>query len=454
MAIVFAIATLILTTLGGWYLYVSNANTIKSTIKANLNARIAILESQTSQFIFPQTATALKAKLNSDPEFLQIYNAKFQLLYSTIEAGSSSQLSKSQLSKVDASPTYLLLGQRSDGKRYLAQAIQYERTKQIFLIGLGTDQLTDSEGTIFSRIIFGIPLLVLLAAFGGFWLATRALKPVERLRLEAERLRNEGSTKSLAIPATKDELSSLAITLNHFLSDVGESIERQKVFVASASHELRTPLSRIMADLELALTPNRDPKEVTRLIAHTSNSIMNLNLLCNSLLMLANGERHEIELQKRLLPIGDVIIESITPYQSAALEKEVLLVLDLDEQIRVEVDPAHFGRVIENMMENALRFAPHDSVITISSAITNDQISISISDMGPGFPPEFISEAFKPFSRAVSKDYNTRGVNTAGLGLSIAEMIVKLHNGSIVASNQLSGGAVLTIYLPYGNKKM
>lgn len=448
LALVVATATFLLCIVASLYLYASTANSVRNAIQANLGMRTARIIDQISTGVL-MTQQLKEPHFGHDQELILVFDSKGRMIYSTMSPGSKRIAAQRTINHANSNPIFFDVNQGRDGSEYLVLLQRASPTQGSFIVLTGTslDQLNDSEHHIGILLVIGVPLATLIAGLGALFLAGRALRPVEQLRLEAETLLASKPDGRLKVPKTHDELAALSATLNYFLTNVETLIKKQRLFVASASHELRTPLARISADLELARSPERTSKDVIHLISNASKTVVDLARVCDGLLGLACGEKEHLELFVQRVAGAPILLRILEQFKGEAINLDIDIVLDIDDSIILEIDAAQFARVVENILENALRYSAPGGAIFVTLVSQNQWIFLRIVDQGPGFSDEFIQFAFEPFAQA-NRVRREGEIYHPGLGLAIASVIVKLHGGRIEAQNAESGGAIIQISLP------
>ena len=452
IALIFALMAVVFFAVAGTLLYRSNDNAILNTLKNDLNKSSARIIDQLDSKVIQLRPLATGPVLVREQEFVQIFDSSNHLRYTTQGAGKVPSISVSSVQSAKINTPIYVTFRRSENDRFLILVVRDDATNNVIAVGGSIDQLIDSRTNILVDILIGLPLTAILAFLAGYYLAGRALSPVEKLRREAEKLKELGEGDLLSPPQTKDEIADLAETLNSMIVDIRKSIAEQKIFIASASHELRTPLARVSADLELALLEGRSLEEIEVLIRKADRNIRKLVVVCNSLLTIAKQERGEADFNPSLQSLDEFISETVEGLRREADEKFVNLLLDITCKPLAMIDPYHLSRALENIVENALRYSPPNTFLTVRlSPFGQDLVQIDVIDQGPGFPIDFIDDALRPFSRSEKttlevKDRTLSG--GAGLGLSIANMITEMHGGSVRISNNPDRGAKVTIVLP------
>jgi two-component system sensor histidine kinase KdpD len=171
-----------------------------------------------------------------------------------------------------------------------------------------------------------------------------------------------------------------------------------------------------------------------------------MSALVNNLLDMARIERGEVKLHLEWQPIEEVVGVALNATEQI-LKRHMVHVHIANDLPLVEIDAALIIRVLVNLLENASKYTPVESEVTLSAEVVGDQLSVSVSDTGPGLPAGREDEIFQKFTRGV-RESSTRGV---GLGLTICRAIVEAHHGTIVGRNRPGGGAVFTFTLPLGS---
>ncbi len=239
-----------------------------------------------------------------------------------------------------------------------------------------------------------------------------------------------------------DELGDAAEMFDLMVERLAAIEQERSLMLSSISHDLRTPLAALRASVEairdgVAEDPDMYLKGMERQVRALSVLVDDLQL--HSRLVSGTMELHRQRLD--LTELADEAMETVRPIAQA---RHVALLLEANHRVLVDADGAQLGRVIRNLLENAIRHAPDDSVVLVQIDEVAGTATLRVVDQGPGFPDEFKNRAFEPFTRAdPARDTRT---GTAGLGLSIARGIVTAHGGSIGVGD--GPGGVVEIALP------
>jgi signal transduction histidine kinase len=289
----------------------------------------------------------------------------------------------------------------------------------------------------------------MLAFVVASWLLARAaLRPVERLRRRAGELGDSVDADLLPVDASGDEIAQLAATLNAFLQRIRMSVDREKQMVSDAAHELRTPLAALRTQLELAHDDFDDPDALRFEIVAAESSVARLSSLAGNLLELARLERAP--------ELGPVTGATLTEELGEAVDRARLLAVSKDARIgfgselpdepRYPLDRATFGRLLDNLLSNAVAAIAHRGSIQVELAATGDAASLTVRDDGPGVPESFLPRAFDRFSRP--DDSRSSRSGGSGLGLALVKAIAVGTGGDVTMRN-LNPGLEVQVTIPH-----
>lgn len=231
------------------------------------------------------------------------------------------------------------------------------------------------------------------------------------------------------------------------------SWQKQKDFVADASHELRTPLTVIQTNLEL-VKGNQDESVATQMkwLDYINLETQHLTKLVNDLLLLARADSAEVLLDVQELSLADVIACSIEPLRLMAEQKGVELKISLSEDIQIFGDKNRLKQLLIILLDNALKHTPYGGLITVKLHKEGNNAEILVTDTGEGIAIEHLSHIFERFYRVdKARSKQTGG---SGLGLPIAQWIVQNHGGTISVNSQPGQGTEFTIILPVSASRL
>jgi signal transduction histidine kinase len=304
----------------------------------------------------------------------------------------------------------------------------------IVIAAVAYSPVGDSLASLANVLIIGTPLLLLLLAGTSWLIAGSTLRPIAELRRGAEDVTRTGRPRALPVPEARDEVRSLAVTLNDMLSRLGAAQERQQGLVSDTAHELRSPIASIRAQLEVALD-HPDSQDWRQTADDVLADTLRLAKLAEDLLALArlderDGRDGRDLRDGRRAALRSVDLTGLAQAEvSRYAEARVPVVLATGQSCTVPGDADGLRRMLGNLIDNAARYAR--SRVEVSVAARGQSVKICVTDDGPGIPPADRERAFGRFARleaARSRDGDDAG--GAGLGLAIVRAIAQAHGGS------------------------
>jgi two-component system, OmpR family, sensor kinase len=317
---------------------------------------------------------------------------------------------------------------------------------RVLVVGASVEDQEEAGATLLVLLAVGGPVVVGLALGVGWVLAGAALRPVERMRVEAEAISGSEPGRRLPVAATGDELARLGDSLNRMLGRLEEAVDRERRFVDDASHELRTPLTNLRAELELALRRERTAEALRASLGSAADETERLINLAEDLLVLARADRGRLPVRRDDLDVAGLVRETVGSFSGRASALGVSLETSLAGDVRARVDAARLRQAVGNLIDNALRHTPAGGRVTVELGRRDGAVSIEVADTGEGFAPTFLPQAFEPFTRADAA--RARADGGSGLGLAIVRAVAEAHGGTVEAANRPDGGAVVTVRLP------
>jgi len=306
--------------------------------------------------------------------------------------------------------------------------------------------LHDQLGRLTETFVIGILLSTLMAFVGGYLLAQRALKPVDQITAAANQIRSIDLGARLPTQfGISDELTRLAETINNLLSRLEESIKRERRFVSNATHEMITPLTTLRGELDLA-RGSAGSDEMRGVLEVALDDIDRMEGIIRSLLKLARVERLHSGPHQRVM-IDDLCLEHIGRFMDRAEVHGLKLSIESEEGLAISADPIHVGTVIDNLIDNALKYTPGDGTIVLNARGDDAFVIVEVTDTGFGFSGETGRHLFDRFYRAT--DAQIQRKSGSGLGLAIARAIVQAYDGELSGmSRGLGLGATFTLRFP------
>ena len=295
-----------------------------------------------------------------------------------------------------------------------------------------------------------IPLALLTAAVLGFFLSTRALKPVYRIIDTAKAIRPEQLSSRVPVPE-ETEMKELAITLNDLLARLQMAFESQERFIADASHQLKTPLAIVRGEIDVFRKISRSPEESNELLLSISQEVNQLSKVVDDLLLLARFDSGGLKPTFAKVRMDEVVLETIAQLDRFARDQSVMLDFHLDAaatDFEAVGDTDLIKALLFNLIENAIKYSAKPGGRAMVELMASDphEITLSVSDNGPGITVDERERVFDRFFRGSQRQHLIAGV---GLGLSIAKRIANLHSGKLIATSwDETPGAVFILTLP------
>ena len=336
----------------------------------------------------------------------------------------------------------------SIGRLRFHNSVLRNSRRQPFLIRVGAslapvDAAMDGLARVLALLV---PGAVLVSAMAGWWLAGRALAPVDAITRAAGQIDIGQLDRRLPVRGADDELDRLAATFNRVFARLQSAVEQMRQFTASISHELRTPLTALRGEAEVALLQAQSVEDYRRLLASQLEEFDKLTRMVNELLTLARAEAGEIRIERQNVELGRLVRSVVEQIEPVAAWKKVELRADSEGDVRVACDPRWIERAIVNLLDNAIKFTPEGGKVEVRVGANGALAALTVRDTGIGIPPEAIPHVFERFYRADPS--RSRQVDGAGLGLTLVRWIVEAHQGNVEVESQPNRGTSVTIRLP------
>lgn len=336
---------------------------------------------------------------------------------------------------------------RHDGEPWLLVPDDVELpdgTDGVLVVGAPLEDADDAVRTVTVLLVVAVPGVVALMSLVTWLVVGRALRPVDRMRREVDAVEGANLHARVDEPGSGDEVDQLARTMNRMLARLEASQQAQRQFVSDASHELRSPLATIRQHAEVA----RAHPEVTG-TADLADVVLGegarLQDLVESLLLLTRVDERGRE-RDRAVDLDDLVFAEaararpVPPGTERSVRVDVVGVAPA----RVRGDDRLLGRVVRNLVDNAVRHA--ERTVTVALATVDGDAVLTVDDDGHGVPEADRARVFERFVRL--DEGRARDVGGSGLGLAIVDAVVRGHGGTVTVSAAPAGGARFTVRLP------
>jgi len=334
--------------------------------------------------------------------------------------------------------------------RLLQRQVVLEGQPLILRAALREDDFARGLRVVLWVMAGALPVALLLAGASGYWLAGRGLMPIQRMAGEAERIHAERLDARLPVVNRFDETGRLAVAFNALLGRLEAAFEQLRQFTADASHELRTPLTVIRSVGEMGLRETHSVAEYRDIIGTMLEEVDRLTLLTTMLLDLTRSEGRRPTMDCVSIDLCELAADAAGFLGVLAEEARVDVRLDLPaESIRTFGDWTALRQAFINLLDNAIKHSPPESVVVVSGFESGSYVELSVKDSGPGIPKNelpFIFDRFYRLDRSRSQPRDKRG--GFGLGLSIARRAVEAHGGRISVESAPGEGSLFRVTLP------
>jgi two-component system OmpR family sensor kinase len=306
-------------------------------------------------------------------------------------------------------------------------------------------------------LILSTMVILLIAFAGGYWLANRAMTPVQDIVHTAREISESDLNRRLNLQRN-DEIGELADTFDRMLDRLQAAFKRQRQFTADASHELRSPLAIIELESNRALERRRTPEEYEKTLRLIQSENEWMSKLVNELLLLARLDADRTAMRVERLDLGEVVVDVIERLTPLALARDVGLRTGSLDECYVRADYIFLSQMLANLIDNAIKYNDKSDayvLIETTSKILDSQTwgIVAITDNGPGIPEDQLAHIFNRFYRMdkarVRQFDESDGLDSgSGLGLAIVKSIAEVFGGNIEVESRVGKGTAFTVWLP------
>lgn len=428
-----------------YFSYQSRLNIIKTRL-TNRAITTARLLSQKEKFdnelvrrIDSLTTIALKAKT------VQAYDYRNQKFYNYTDLpGDTLQVSEETLDNARVAGNIFF---RVGDKEAVAYHYADDNTRMVVITAAEDEEGKKNLATLLKILLASFFVGVLFVLISGYFFSRSLLQPIQKISDDVAEISAQNLARRLKTGSAKDEWHYLIDTLNSLLNRLQESFELQRRFISNASHELSTPLTAISSQLQVALQRDRKAAEYKAMMQSIYQDVQHMTKLTKTLLEFAKASGNKGGLELTPVRIDEVLLR--LPAEAAKIDKQYAVQLQFDDAPETEEGMLVYGNetllltALKNIVVNACKYST-DHRAEIALRPTGKGIEVSVSDKGKGIPADKLVSIFQPFYR-IDENAPAEGF---GLGLSLAERIVKLHKGTISVKSKMNEGTVFTVFLP------
>lgn len=437
LTLIFAAALAVVLAVTGVILFDRLSSSLDGTIDTGLRARASVVAA-----LVAQSDSGLRdARAGNDAGFAQILDRRGRVYDQTAGLPRAPLLTAALLHQAER--RQLLVSRTTstgDRVRLLAVPVVAQGQKLVVVVGSSLAVRDRALTGLRNELLVGGPIALLLGSIVAYFVAAAALRPVERMRRQANTISDRHLAERLPVPRTHDEIERLGTTLNAMLDRIERGVHRERAFLADASHELRTPLALVRAEVEIALDEQREAEELVAALRSIGEEADRLSQLAEDILLVSRLDEGALPLRVEKASVDELFDGIVARFARRAgegcrtLEAEGGGLVAALDRMRIE-------QALANLVDNALRHGA--GTVRLFALARGSSLELHVSDEGAGLPPGFAPRAFDRFSRADE----ARSGSGSGLGLAIVKAIAEAHGGSVSASSTKGGGTDVCIRL-------
>ena len=331
--------------------------------------------------------------------------------------------------------------------RLISVPIVY-RGNLLYIVQVGTSM--ESVGETLQRflvlLVVAIPIALAVSLAGGWFLAGRALRPVDKITLAAQRIAAGDLSQRLSIPAAHDEIGRLAATFNNMIGRLDTSFRQIRQFTSDASHELRTPLTVMKGETDLVLRRPRLLDDYKSVLESNLEEIDRMTRIVDELLFLSRADMGEVRVESLPVAMESLVEDIHRQAKLLAQDRNIEVLLGTVMPVVVQGDDLRLRELLLNLVENAMKYSYPGGKVEIALLNDGREARLSVTDHGIGIAPADHKKIFQRFFRTdVARGHTKKGT---GLGLAICSWIAELHKGRVGVKSDLGQGSTFTVVLP------
>ncbi|NQT89494.1 HAMP domain-containing protein, partial [bacterium] len=309
--------------------------------------------------------------------------------------------------------------QAEDGRPYrlISGPIHPKRYPDMMLqVGMHMGRLHRRSASLRKYLFIILAVLAILATFGGWFLASRSLEPIDALAAELSRIESSKLSERLAVGPAGNEIDRLREAVNRMLGRLEGAFERLRSFTADVAHELRTPIATLQCRIEVALAKARSVEDNQQALDDALEQTSELGALVENLLLLARMDGEVALPQREAVDLGALLNDLAEPFTMLAEEKQIELAVTCGDGLVTAGDAVLLRRLFGNLLDNALRYTPDRGQVAVQAEADGETCVVCVTDTGIGIAPEALERIFERFYRA--DESRSRAAGGTGLGLS------------------------------------
>ena len=369
------------------------------------------------------------------------------IINSSIDLNSSSMLFNNLFKLAQKNKSNMFINQNLGNipMRFLIKPIWTDGVlTEVLLVAHPIEAIQKSLNSLVSILAFIFIIFILPVIFGAILFTQKIIKPISSVIKNMDNITTENLDKRLENPKSGDEIEKLSLTFNNLLDRLQQSFKRERRFIEDIAHELKTPIATLKGGIELTLSKERSNADYKKTLEETLIDTDRISKLVSNLLDLAWVGMSNNLINNTELNLSEVVNDLAQLALKLGLQKGIKVDVDIDKNIKIYGDENKISRAVLNLIENAIKYTPHNRSVSISLKQIGKKATIVIKDEGVGISREDLKNVFERFYRG-SIATKTLG---SGLGLAISKGIITIHNGNIKIESKVGKGTVVIVELP------
>ena len=335
-------------------------------------------------------------------------------------------------------------------KNFIISKLKFIFNKDFYIIEVATNNhnLNRTLENLLYILFFIIPIVLIFATIGGYFLIYRSFLPIENILNNLKKINANDLSKRLETSNNKDEIDLLIKEINSLLERLESSFEKISQFSSDASHELKTPLTVIRGEVEIALRKDRSITEYKQTLKSSLDEVLVIQQTIDDLLFLAKSKDNFENFEKEVY-LDEISLEASKELESFAKIKKIKIICEIKEAVQINAHPKLLKIALKNIIKNAITFSHEDSSIYLKNYSDEKFYIISVQDKGIGISEREQNKIFEQFYRTdKSRSKETGGT---GLGMAICKKIIDMHNAIIIVESKENEGSTVIFKFPKNN---
>jgi len=314
------------------------------------------------------------------------------------------------------------------------------------LVAYPKEQIAQTLNSLTDLYVLLAPLFLIVSFLGGAVISSKSLSRIDAIVKKTEEITAQNLSEKIPGGEFTDEYGRLVKKMNEMIDRIRTAVEYMNQFTISAAHELKTPLTILRGEIEIALKSHKTQNEYVDVLKSNLEETIRLIKIIDNLFFISKSDHSLISIQKVDVNLEEFMHSIVNNFRYLADEKEIKIILTLEKNIIVRIDPGLMKQAITNLLDNAVKYGKEKSDISVIVGNFGDnKFRLDIVNTGDEIPEEALAKIFERFYRVDLQ--NSRKKGGVGLGLSVVKSIINLHEGSITVDSK-NGRTKISILMP------